>query len=1578
MQLSSGKIRFLYAFIFVALVSAFGWGFKLFPSTALAGRIKLMVEQEISRFLSAEVQIEEVGLFFFAPELREVKIRTAEGEPVLTAERIRVGLDWFKLLTTGSVAKGLRNLDLMTATVRFWETLNLISPAGGGGGEAGDAGESGGFPPITIGLNDCDLLMEEPGNNWAWGNFRQLNGQVDLRSYPQVLVTGTAKSTLDPGAVAEVEVAYAIRQNQGKLHLKVATASAPLWGGKLFRLLGYDQEFKVLTGQISSELLLLFQDGRVKLDSTRMVFTDSHWELAALPDPVEDLDADVTVTSTGITVRRFKGNYRDGLISLKGKLATTSLDLDLDLYATGLNPADWTGVFPQLKAVELAGLVDLNLQVGGKLNAPRLLGEVRMTDGRLTLPGHPVVLDGLKLLARLSGDELHLSALEGRIGQTPFFLRGRVSDLADPTLDLQGIIKDLPLAILAIEMLPFTEGRVDAEFHVGGRLAAPEFKGDLTARQLQAAGVVVPSLRFTGAYRWPTDHLKVDRLTVKALGGQVVTRGEVGNLTTAPHLRLAVQAYAVELDQLPTFLLPAELPALTGTADLNLILDGEFSALAGEAELAVTAGSVDRLTFDQLQLLLRGDGDRLAIRATLEEKGGTLVATGSLQSGTGDFEGDLLLHGFKPDTQFLPPPFTALSGEVNGLLQVEGNWTDVQRLKGEGWLEIYDLAFGGRELGVLKLKGGTERGRLTLNDSYLLTTAGQIKLNGVVDWEDKPCYDLEANGESLLLEDLTPLFPVVLPVALEGLTDFRLQVTGWERTLVSGEITGQALAVNGYYFGDGAVAFRSQEGTIHLDHLRFGSTAMGLEAHGKLSTDQQLDLNVAVANFPLTSVDQLLGAYFQNPEILKKISGSLTGQGRLQGTLEEPVFAGDLWITEPVFAGFALDRIGGLLSWADRKLSFDELLVNRGEEELTAYGQIDWTEGAPYLDLGLKMEGAELVDLLLLAGRAPNLRLNAELTGYLRLFGSLTQPQIRMIAQIENGEIGGFTPLSGELDLQVYDSKLTVNRLLLDDGNGELYASVVYDPGSQLEITARTRDFSIEPLVALAGRTDLPAEGRFNLDLTVTTTAAGMQGEFEALLQDTVWGRIGIASLGLSGQLIDDLVFLEAQDLGTNRLSIQGQIPLNPEWFGAMALPTSWPHRYSQIDLGLSAEKMEASALNTFFTEPKITGGTINGLISLNGTWRDPYLVGLMEISGGRVLVAGLPSEVRDVNGLLAFSNQGLEIRGLSNKEGSYLEGRLGKGRFRLGGRVVMDGLHLEAFALRLTGDSLHLSPSFFDGLVGGELALTGPVAHPTLQGKVSVRKARIELPEASGSALPFDLNLDLHGEALNDVYFRMYGMAYVPFQGRLHVGGTLKRPELDGEFTSNRGWVNVLGDTFRIKNLRAEFRPDYKLYPYLELEAVRYLAGTEVTLSTAGWSGDLDSLVITPTSNPAMSREEILKLLHWPEKLDEGTLTFATMFQENINMVGDFFIGRVLDEFRSVMPIDFLTLEQDRQEGTFWMNMGKSLSEDLYLSYSRSLTSLAEQVWTLEWKIVPNFSLLGDYSAEEGLRWQFQYNLRF
>jgi autotransporter translocation and assembly factor TamB len=59
-------------------------------------------------------------------------------------------------------------------------------------------------------------------------------------------------------------------------------------------------------------------------------------------------------------------------------------------------------------------------------------------------------------------------------------------------------------------------------------------------------------------------------------------------------------------------------------------------------------------------------------------------------------------------------------------------------------------------------------------------------------------------------------------------------------------------------------------------------------------------------------------------------------------------------------------------------------------------------------------------------------------------------------------------------------------------------------------------------------------------------------------------------------------------------------------------------------------------------------------------------------------------------------------------------------------------------------------------------------------------------------------------------------------------------------------------------------------------------------------------------------------------------------------------------------------------------MNLGKSLDDDVYLSYSRGLTDLTEEVWTLEWQISPAFSLIGDFSNNVGYEWQLLYRLMF
>ncbi len=1582
MQLNRKKIQFLLIIFLSLLVITLLVG-RVFRYTSLAARLANTLEKELVRQFSAEVKIRGLGFSFVSPEIYGAELRTLEGRPLLAAEKIRISIDWISLLRHHSLVDSIRHIETTNSTL--WiskdEQGELTFRSLFKGTNLPETGEKKEVPQLTIKLKNSTLKMDLNEEEWTWGDFSKIDGTVDLRSYPLIKGSATASSLIDPGAEARVEVKYSVLKQRGEFNIYAKKATAPLWGIKVFKLLGYDHEFKVEEGSLDGDLHFLIDAKRLKLDSTRLVFNDSRWKIARLPYPVENLDTDLTIAQSGIEFRSFKGEYNQSRISLKGRLMTDPASLDLDLYATSLNLVDWRSLFPGLEKWKVSGVADLSLKITGRLKDPRFQGEIRIDGGSLIIPEPQVNLDGLRILAKVSGKDLNFSYLEGNLDGAPFFLKGSVSEFTDPQLNLALKFNSFNPRKILPRSFPVQGGPVGGNLKITGRLSTLVINGELSAKTIEWNGESFQNIKMAGEYKWNNDYLRVNKLNLKVLESRTMASGEIINLTSTPLVRGKATVEGLNLKQIPRDLLETnKIPPLKGYANLKIDFQGPLLDLIGQGELEITDGAVDRFNYDHLQVYFSYNQERINSRAFLSENGGKAIFTGWFEPKTRKYQGDFLLRKMTFDSQLLPGDLMEVNGLFNGVLTLKGILGSSDSLTGRGWLEIHNLYYGDKYCGVLKLQGEANSGQIQLNDSFLITKAGQLKVTGEVNCGDKPAYDLQVNGDRILLKDIMAFLPKKLDLEADGLADLNLRVAGWKKPSIHGEILIDSLTFNDYDLGRGEVRLRWEEGNIFLEEVNFAQTASFFRGKGLIDQNQGLDIQVETKDFPLSSVKELLGRYIDNQEVLSKISGSFSGNGRLQGTLKAPVFEGNVSILEPKLAGYELDKVEGNLSWKDKVIIVDEMVLNRAEEEFKVYGTVMLNTANPYLDLGLKIEDASLAKIMMLIGSSPKVRIDGKVSGYLRVLGQFNEPILRLIAQFEEGEINGFTPLNGELDLQLKNSTITVNRLIVDDSEGELAATAVYTPGTEFKLAVNTKDFSIIPIFGLTGGQNLPNEGQVDLHLNLDTTVEGMKGEFSALIKDTIWGNFKFSPLRLAGQLQDDLLLLDGEELGPNRLYVQGTLPLNPEWFGSLQLPTTWPHHGSQIDLGIGAEKVEAISINPFFSKPIIKAGTIDGLISLNGNWDNPYLVGSMNIKGGRGIIPSVSEELREVNGQLYFSNRGVEIRGLNNKEGGYLEGRCGSGRFRLGGSILSKGIEPEEFRLHLKGDNLHLNQSFFDGLVTGEIDLIGPIENVVLRGQAVVKKARIGVPSSTGGTLPFDLNLDLNLQVANDVYFRMYGMAYVPFTGRLHVGGFLSKPELTGEFNSSRGWVNFMGDTFRIKHLKAEFRPDYKVFPYVELEASRFLAGAEVTLTTQGWSGEFENLVINPSSNPPMSKEEILKLLNWPEKINEfGVVTVGNLFQENINMVGDLFIGRFLDQFREIVPIDFLTLEQDREEGTFWMNMGKSLSEDLYLSYSRSLAPLEiEQLWTLEWRLAPNVSLLGDYSANDGLRWQLQYNLRF
>lgn len=1561
----------------------------------VAAVVKSKIEESVSKTFGIMVSIERVGFHGLSPELSGIKIDEADGRRLLEAERLRVSFNWFKLVFTGSISDALQKVEVFTPTLWMtrgedgkWVIPKTFREKSKTSGKQRKFG-------MVVAIHNGNLQISASEEKWPWGDFSAIEGKVDLRGYPGIKGSLSFRSSLDAEAEGRMIINF-VNGGERSLEIEAENGKARLWGEKVFGYFKLTDRYRVTTGK--ADAVLRFSWGeRFRFTSAKVRLVDTGFKWHKLSAPLEAVDAEFDFDTKGIDFHRFKGYYNQSRFDIKGRISNESptqpAAVDLKVYAKELQAFEWRSLVPALHKVGASGLVDLNLRIQGALSKPQLQGEVRLKDGSLSLPGGDFNLERLRLFAELDGEEIRLTYAEGYLNKALFFMRGTLNGWDDPDLDLNFKIEGFQSGKLLSALdqswhASLDSGPVDLDVQISKRLSAPLIKGEMHTSFLCWRGFSVKNLHLSGEYDWEEDLLKIQSLTLRAFTGEGRIEGAIGSLRDQMVLGLKTDWKQVDLAKVPWQEIAEEIPALTGQADFQLTLDGSLPSLRAVCDLNVRKASVDRFEFDTLDTKIIWDQEEVTARLALKKADGAMRGDVAWKPGTSNFSADFLLRNLELDSQWLPGEIWseqgAFHGKINGSINVQN---ERKGPVGEGWLEVHDVTYAEKRLGDLKLRGILAGRRIELQDSSLLVEGNQLRITGEVCWEQKPYYDLSLYGADITADPiLSLLWSTERPVKVDGLAALQVSVKGWKNPELSGELSLNQLSLYGMEVERVEAGFIWNDRILSLEDLRLYQDGGELSIAGKITGDN-LDLSVLTNGLPLTALQR-------NGENLlalagKEVTGQLKMDGRISGKITAPVFNGEVKVGELCLAGLDLDQITGKLIWRDNILFLDEMRVIRADQQLMAYGQVDFNrtlhQEKPALDLGIKMEEAKISDLLLVLGVSSKATVDGKVDGYLRVLGPLNQPLVRVISQFREGRVNGFSNISGELDLQMEGKTVTINRLLLDDREGQFSASGAYTPGKYLQTSVRMSNFPLETIVALTDY-DQPLTGRINLQADFDTMSQGMTGVFSGGITGASFGKARIPSFNLAGELKDDLLSINYEGV-EDKLKIWGNIPLSSQWFGPLDLPSRWPHQNQEWNVRLVADDLDAVLINPFFADSpeagsssgvplssgnRLQSGTINSDLSLKGIWNNLYLQGRLEVSDLGATFRGLPEEFRNVQGKLNFSKDRLEI--------TDLKGRYGDGRFQAGGGIALHGLKPVDFDLRFSGDNLHYSNPLFKGLIDARLQLSGPFTEPLLSGDVTVEKTRISIGslDSSNSLGGLALRFDLDIKAGREVYFRQYGLANIPISGGVHVGGTLKQPVLNGEFTADRGSVTVYGDTFRINTARAEFKPEYLVLPYLELEAGLHLSGTEITLSTQGWLGD--ELALNLTSNPAMTREEIFALLNWAEGFANSSdqIFVANLVQGNINTVTDTLFGPFIDEFRDLMNIDYFSLEQDRDLGSFKMNLGKSLDDDVYLSYSRSLTDITEEVWTLEWQLSPAFSLIGDYSNNSGYEWQLLYRLMF
>ena len=387
------------------------------------------------------------------------------------------------------------------------------------------------------------------------------------------------------------------------------------------------------------------------------------------------------------------------------------------------------------------------------------------------------------------------------------------------------------------------------------------------------------------------------------------------------------------------------------------------------------------------------------------------------------------------------------------------------------------------------------------------------------------------------------------------------------------------------------------------------------------------------------------------------------------------------------------------------------------------------------------------------------------------------------------------------------------------------------------------------------------------------------------------------------------------------------------------------------------------------------------------GPMRDPIVIGTMRVDNGRIRHFDLPHALEGISGPVRFDARSIRL--------DEVTAQLGQGPVRFGGRIDIERYQPARVDVTLTGESMRLRfPEGMRSLVDAELTLQGDVDAPTLAGSVVVRNAVYARNFATGSDLldlgaepsaapgpelapGLPLRYDVRITAPSTLVVRNAFMRLTA-TAELQLRGTFDRPLLFGRAEVDRGEFTFEGRRYQITRGTIDFNNPTRIQPFFDVETetrVRVPGQTYRVIARA--AGTMDRLTPTFEADPPLQEVEVLSLLLsdvapgrdvefrqystdiTPQQQllrDRATRALTGTVTSEVSRVVEQAFG--VDTFQLTPSLVDPNTQSSRLDPAARLTIGKRLSDRIYLTYSRSLSSSTrDQIILVEYDQTDRFS---------------------
>ncbi|HWN84901.1 MAG TPA: translocation/assembly module TamB domain-containing protein, partial [Vicinamibacterales bacterium] len=412
---------------------------------------------------------------------------------------------------------------------------------------------------------------------------------------------------------------------------------------------------------------------------------------------------------------------------------------------------------------------------------------------------------------------------------------------------------------------------------------------------------------------------------------------------------------------------------------------------------------------------------------------------------------------------------------------------------------------------------------------------------------------------------------------------------------------------------------------------------------------------------------------------------------------------------------------------------------------------------------------------------------------------------------------------------------------------------------------------------------------------------------------------------------------------------------------------------------------------------------------TLEGGLQAPFVTGTMTVQNGRIRHFDLPNALENILGPIRFDSRTIRL--------DEITARLGGGSVAFGGTIGIDGYQLGRIDINMTGEQMRLR--FAEGvrsLVDAQLAVRGTLSAATLSGTVDVREAVYTRPfnlggrllnfgpgaasaAAGGAPAPtLPLRYDVQINAPSTLQVRNNTLQMVA-RANLQLRGTYDRPQLFGRAEVDRGEVLFEGKRYRITRGSMDQANPTRLDPFVDLEMeTQVRVPGETYRVTITLNGTFDRAVPGFSSDPPLAEPEILALLFsdvtpgrdvefarfstdiTPQQQlvrERATRELTGAVTSEVDRVAQQTFG--VDTFQLTPSLVDPNTQSSRFDPGARLTIGKRISNRLYLTYSRTLSSSTrDQIVLLEYDQTDQFSWIlsrnedGTYALDVRMRRSF------